>query len=260
MRGGEGFTGHPSLKERIRGLPGLALLFLLFTAAYEFSRYLAGPGSAVVPLDHAREIIRIERDLGLFIEPSWQRAATNVALVQQMAVWLYKYEHLAGSIAFLAWVWVWRPTAFPFVWRWFWVAHVVALVGFLLFPLAPPRLVPELGLADPTAADLANTPGWDVFQHIRNDFAAMPSLHVGYPLIYAAVIWSLHPDSRWRGLAWIWPATILFVVVATANHYVLDAVGGAFAVAVALGITLVVFREVPRPWTRAEPEFLSPST
>lgn len=237
------------LAEALRFLR-ITALFLVLTGIYEFSRYLAAPGAPLVPLRHARSVISFERALGLFVEPQLQSWIAGLPAIQTLAVWIYSYEHLAGSIAFLIWLWLMRPVQFPFVWRWFWIAHALALVGFWLYPLAPPRLLPELGLADPTAAQLASSPGASQFAHIRNDFAAMPSLHVGYPLIFAIVIWFALPHTQMRWLVWLWPLTIMFVVMATANHYWLDSVGGAFTIAAALAIALALFRDLPRPWTK----------
>ncbi len=229
----------------------VSLLFLLYTAIYEFIRYLVGPDSATAPLKHAHDVLRIERGLGLFIEPNLQRVMFDVPGLERLTVWAYKYEHLAGSILFLVWYFFKSPAKFTFVWRWFWIAHALAIVGFWLFPLAPPRLVPELGLIDPSAVALANTPGWALFDHIRNEYAAMPSLHVGYPLLFATVIWFEFPGTRLRWLAWLWPAGMAFVVMATANHYWLDAVGGAFVIAISAYLAQRLFGTLTTPWKAA---------
>ncbi|MGE3074903.1 MAG: phosphatase PAP2 family protein [Dehalococcoidia bacterium] len=239
----------PISEQAVRFL-GFAFLFVLFTGIYETLRWLAGPNSGRIPLVHARDIISLERGMGLFIEPTLQHWIDGRPIIEKLTVWAYKYEHLAGSILFLVWLFFMRPKLFPFVWRWFWLSHVFALFGFFFYPLTPPRLVPELGLSDPTAADLANTPGWAAFEHIRNEYAAMPSLHCGYPLLFATVIWFSFPGSRLRWLAWLWPATMIFVVQATANHYWLDAVGGAFVVGLAALVVTKVFPSMPRPWSR----------
>lgn len=233
---------------RLVGFLQRATLFVAFSAVYEIIRYLVGPGSDVVPLQHAGQVTDLERGLGLLVEPHVQRAAFAFPPVEDFVVWIYKYEHLTGSIVFLSWLYFWRPDHFPFVWRWFWIAHVLSILGFWLFPLAPPRLAPSLGLADPTAQALAATPGATAFDYIRNEFAAMPSLHVGYPLLFASVLWCVLPAQRVRWVVWVWPATMLFVVIATANHFWLDGVGGAVAVGVALWLTLRIYPRCPRPW------------
>ncbi len=250
---------QPQVSGRLERLPafiGMAVMFLALTALYETVRYLVGPDSSADALRHARALIDFEGDAGLFIEPSAQRFTNGLPWLEDFAVNVYKYEHLAGSIAFLVWLWLRRPATFPFVWRWFWMAHVIALCLFFLFPVAPPRLVPELGLADPTAADLASTPGWAIFERYRNDFAAMPSLHVGYPLLFATTLWFVLPGTRARWLVWFWPAAVLFSVVVTANHYWIDGLAGGVTIAIALGVALLAFPRLPRPWTRGSSQGL----
>ena len=104
--------------------------------------------------------------------------------------------------------------------------NALALVGYWLYPLAPPRLT-DLGLEDPTKATLELGGALSWFQPFRNEFAAMPSMHVGYTFLFAlTLVWLLRP-SPWRWLALLWPATMLFVVVSTANHWILDGLGGS---------------------------------
>lgn len=243
----------PRRLDRFVAFLSFAALFVVFTALYETVRYFVGPDSSAAALQHARSLVDFERTFGLFVEPSVQRSAQRVPWLEEFAVWTYKYEHLAGSVIFLAWAWLRRPSAFPFVWRWFWIAHAIALGVFLAFPVAPPRLVPELGLADPTAADLASTPGWAIFERYRNDFAAVPSLHVGYPLLFATTLWFLLPRTPARWIVWCWPAAVLFAVVATANHFWIDGLAGAATVGAALLLTVVLSPALPRPWT-AQPD------
>ena len=236
--------------ERLRQFAIVAFLFVVFSAIYEFTRYLVGTDDLRLPLANARDIIALERQLGLFFEPDLQRVTTGNAVLNQLSIWIYTYEHLIGAIVFYAAIWLFLPGKFPFIWRWFWVAHAVAILGFWLYPLAPPRLVPELGMIDPTAAALAAAPGAGAFSNIRNEFAAMPSLHIGYTFIYALVLWWVLPQTPLRWLVWLWPVTILYVVMATANHYWIDGVGAALCIGASLAITLVLYRDLPRPWTR----------
>jgi hypothetical protein len=232
-----------------RRFAAVAALFVLFSATYEYMRYLVGPDAEQTPFQHAHSIVHLERSLGLFVEPQLQAMMHHSVLLESAAVFVYKYEHLGGSILFLAALWWLRPSYFPFVWRWFWLAHVLAVLGFWLYPLAPPRLVLGLGMTDSTAAAVASTPGASQFDLIRNEFAAMPSLHCGYPLMFAVILWFLLRGRRVRLLVWLWPAALLFTVMATANHYWMDAAGGALTIGVALLIALKAFPQFPRPWS-----------
>ena len=111
----------------------------------------------------------------------------------------------------------------------------VALIGYWLYPLAPPRLSGIAAFADPTKESLELGGALSWFQPFRNEFAAMPSMHIGYTLLFALTL-VMMLDSRRRWLALLWPATMLFVVMATANHWWLD---GIVAVALLMVIRIV---------------------
>ncbi|MGH3804215.1 MAG: phosphatase PAP2 family protein, partial [Pseudonocardiaceae bacterium] len=117
-----------------------------------------------------------------------------------------------------------------------------------LFPLTPPRLAPELSFVDTMHAvgPSAYPPGDD---GIANQYAAMPSLHVGWALLVAIVVTRL-ATSRFRLLVWIHPAATLFVVVVTANPYWMD---GLVASAILLGVIGCVSSRVWKPVEKLEP-------
>ena len=136
-----------------------------------------------------------------------------------------------------------------FLHTWYWVTNGAAVIVYGLYPLAPPRFVAGLGLEDTTKAALELGGGLSWFQPFRNLYAAMPSMHVGQTVLYAlAITWLVR--SRWRWLVWLWPAMMLVTVMATANHYWLDGVGGTACVAVALAVTTLLVRD-GRPWVAA---------
>jgi PAP2 superfamily len=232
---------------RVRAIVLQGLLFFLLMVAYEGARHLVEPGTPAVPLDHASQIIDAERAMGLFVEPDIQRFTEDTPGLESASKWIYTLAHTPGFILFFVWMWFRQKARFAFVRNWFWVMNGVAVLGYWLYPLAPPRLVPELGLSDPTAASLELGGSLTWFQPFRNIFAAMPSMHVGYTVFFAVAI-ILLLKSPWRWLALVWPATILYVVMATANHYWLDGVGGAVTCGIALLITALVWRRLRRPW------------
>jgi PAP2 superfamily len=222
-------------------------LFLALMVAYEAVRDRLEPSTAAAPLRHAGQVVDLERSLGLFVEADVQRAVHGLPGGRFVTSWIYTIAYTAGFVGFFLWMWIRHRNRFAFVRTWFWVVHGVAVLGFWLFPLAPPRLA-GLGLADPTARtlDLGGSLRW--FEPFRNVYAAMPSMHVGQPVLFALTITWLARPSPWRFAAWLWPAGMLVVVMATANHYWLDAVGGATAVLVGLGITTLVLRRRRPPW------------
>jgi O-antigen ligase len=109
----------------------------------------------------------------------------------------------------------------------------IALVAYVAFPTAPPRLVPGLGIADTVGLAGHDTGS---FAGIRfNPYAAMPSLHVGWSLLAAIVVFRA-TGSRWlRALAVAHPLLMTLAVTQTGNHYVADSLAGAFVALLALG-------------------------
>jgi hypothetical protein len=222
-------------------------LFIALMAGYEFVRDRVEPSTPAVPLEHAQQIVDAERALGLFVEPDVQRAVNGFPGGEFVTSWIYTLTYTAGFVGFFLWVWFRRRDRFPFVRTWFWIVHGIAVIGFWLYPLAPPRLA-GLGLADPTARTLELGGSLSWFEPFRNLYAAMPSMHVGQPVLFAIAICWLARPSPWRFAAWLWPAGMLIVVMATANHYWLDAVGGAAAVLLGLGLATLVLRNQRKPW------------
>lgn len=251
----------PSVNERARAGARVGAsfamyvgLFMVFTVIYKTARWLAEPADATAPLANAGTVIDIERSLGIFIEPEMQRWVQDAG-IEPISTWFYTTAHQPGYVAFFIALFFLGRSIFPFVWRWFWVTSGLAVLGFWFFPLAPPRLVPSLGLDDPThtALELGGTTSWFINSDFRNIYAAMPSLHVGYPILFAAVIFYALRGRRLRWAAWLWPLVMGWATVASANHYFLDIVGGAAVVAVGAALTTLIWPALPRPWL-AEPQ------
>jgi hypothetical protein len=135
-------------------------------------------------------------------------------------------------------LWRWVPERYR-VWRDTFLAMCfVALLGFWLYPLCPPRFLPaHYGFVD-TAATIGGMGPFDSgsMKDTGNLWAAMPSLHIGWALFTASALWSVVRRGRWRALLALYPAGTLFAVVVTGNHYVLDGVGGAVALAAGFGV------------------------
>jgi membrane-associated phospholipid phosphatase len=132
----------------------------------------------------------------------------------------------------------------------------ISLLGYWLYPTAPPRFLPELGL-DPASSVTGNTPllsspGDPLF----NPFAAVPSMHAGLSMIFAwslALLVSLRPL---KVLLFAYPLLMTYVVVASGNHFWLDALLGAFTAAAAAGVAILLGRLHP-DWS-FRPETPSP--
>ena len=111
------------------------------------------------------------------------------------------------------------------------IATAIALVGYVLFPAAPPRLA-GLGFADTvthsTGLDLSS----DMLGALYNPFAAVPSLHFGYALIVGVSLATIARHRVVRVLGALYPPAMLLIIVATGNHFFVDAALGGLAVVV----------------------------
>ncbi|GAC1431667.1 MAG: hypothetical protein NVSMB65_05170 [Chloroflexota bacterium] len=150
----------------------------------------------------------------------------------------YLYGHFLGTAVFLTWLYLFRRTAFVFVRDVLFASTGMALIIYILFPLAPPRLVPRQGFTDVLAVWLkSHVQG---VQAAFNPYAAMPSLHFVWALIVGATLAIVGRHIVLRVLGPVYTALMLATIVISANHFILDAVGSVVVVAVATtGVWLV---------------------
>lgn len=144
-------------------------------------------------------------------------------------------------LAILGVLYVRRPADYRWVRSSIGFATLLALVGFWLYPLAPPRLMPGLGFIDTVhgVQDFAK-PDYGALTEMTNQYAAMPSLHFGWSLWCGVVVVMLAPKPWMKALGLLHPLFTVSAIIATANHWVLDAVGGAAVVALGFGLTHVL--------------------
>ena len=159
---------------------------------------------------------------------------------------LYVALHFAGTAAALTWVHRRHPHAFPFLRTTLIVSTALALVGYVLYPAAPPRLA-DLGFADTVTTHTGLNLSSDLLGSLYNPIAAVPSLHFGYSLIVGVAIAQL-ASRRWMRIAGAaYPALMLLVIVATGNHFLFDAVAGGLVVAAGWFVASRLRRAGPRP-------------
>jgi len=219
-------TGRLAPYLREAGL--VAALYALWQLACSVS--LLGSAGA---FSRARWILRLEHAGRLPSEHRAQRLITGHPLLMQSANWYYAAMHFTAVGALLVWLFARHRQRYAEV-RNVLVAVTAASLLMQLLPVAPPRLLPELGYVD-TAARYGQSV-YDLSGISLDQLAAMPSVHVGWSLLVAwAVLRVSHARHRWWVLAH--PLVTVFVVVATANHFWLD--GIVAAVLLALSITLL---------------------
>lgn len=239
-----------------QGWTDLLRQILLFCGAYWLYRLVRGTvdGRAAEAFDNARSLIDAERSLGLFVEPSVHAWAEGREAIIDFASWTYVNSHFTITVATLAWLYLRRNERFYFVRNMFMVAMGLALVGYAAFPTAPPRFMPEWGFTDSVAAFTGVTADSASADMLFNPFAAVPSMHVAFALMLGATMASM-TRRRWaRALWWSYAPVVTFVVVATANHWWLDAFFGALVAAVSAAAAHGVFaRARPDVWAWKPP-------
>jgi hypothetical protein len=232
----------PTGVRRLRWTRELALVALLYGV------YLAARAVIGVPVSDAiargGDILDLEGFLHLDVERTLNRGLTAVPALGLLAAYLYATLHYVVTPVVLGWVALRRRADYRVARNGLVLATGLGLVGYWLLPTAPPRLVTG-GFTDTMArfsdlgwwGDAASAPRG--MESLSNQYAAMPSLHVGWAVWVALVLTRLSPSPTVRRWAWAYPAVMALVVMSTANHYLLDAVAGA---AVALAGTAIARR------------------
>jgi PAP2 superfamily len=200
-------------------------------------------GSVGASLDNARALLDIQAALALDIEGS-VIDATRDRGAHDLLTFAYEHIHLPMLLAFLAAARLAAPARYPLIRLTLFASYLPAAVLIGLIPTAPPRWLPELGSAGPpTDAQLTATTS----ELLQNSTAAIASQHFGYALLIAAGSLWLCPRSPLARALVLYPAFVFLVVVATANHYVLDCVIGALTIGFGAAVAAAVANGVPRP-------------
>jgi membrane-associated phospholipid phosphatase len=224
-------------------------ILVLFDLAYETVRGLAD-GQRAVALAHGQQLIDIERSTHTFFEPALQSFFLPAQLLVDVANQIYLNSQFTVTSAFLIWIYLYRNESYYFVRNMFVVAMGLALVGYTLYPTAPPRLFPEHGFVD-TIVDFSNVNHDSALAKVFiNPFAAVPSMHVAFALMLGCT--GVRVARHWYTKAfWVfWPLLITWVVIVTANHYWLDAaLGAAVAAMSALVAQRLLARARPDAWS-----------
>lgn len=217
---------------------GLLFALLLF---YRWVRYLVRD-QVLEAFENLERIVAFERWFGLFVEPQLNRLVLSSDALVWLANRYYVHGHFPVMIATLLWLYARHPDVYrPF--RSLLIgASAVGMVIHGIYPLAPPRMVPDLGFVD-TLAQFGPTvySSGSVTADEANRLAAMPSLHAGWALLVAIAVVSASGHG-WRWWAMLHPALMTITIMATANHWWIDAVFG-FAV-----VAVVALHPRCRPW------------
>jgi PAP2 superfamily len=209
------------------------LLIGVLYAAYSCGRMLA-TGKVDEALDHGRKIFHIEKVLHIDVERVLNSLLTHSTVLGVSCDFAYAALHYIITPVVLVWLWRRHSGHYRMARTWLGISTVLGLIGFTLLPTAPPRLLEHsYGFVD-SMAQYASFGWWGAdasaprgLGGMTNEYAAMPSLHVGWSLWCGVMIWRYARSPILRVLGLLYPLVIAFVVMGTANHYLLDAVAGA---------------------------------
>lgn len=205
-------------------IAGLAVLYGL----YEVVRGVGGEDYSAA-FANTRDIVELEQQLGVFAEQGIQRAAESVHLLPALLGLAYVTLHFLGTALALVWVHRRHRASFPIVRTTLIASTAFALAGYVLYPAAPPRLA-DLGFSDTVSAATGLNLSSDLLGSFYNPIAAVPSLHFGYAVIVGVAVAALAGRAWVRALGWLYPLAMLAIIVATGNHFFLDAAAGGLVV------------------------------
>lgn len=209
--------------------------------AYMYSRALVFDDFGAKALANASAIISFEKSLGFFWEPEWQAwiidSAKHLVIFFNWAyiVTFWPIILVTGLILYLV-----NRRRYRYYRNVVLVSFILALLGFMLFPLAPPRMMADhfvdtIKAFGPTfyaSRELAN---------YYNPYAAMPSLHFSWTLMFGILF--IQTPGKWFKIAGVaYPALTLIAITVTANHYIMDAIGGAILMMLSFAIVELGFR------------------
>ena len=213
----------------------LAIEVVVVTAAlgvYTAGRYLVEPGGSVA-LDNTSHLISFEKSLHSYFEADFQQFVLRWEAAARFANWVYSFAFLAITGAILLWLWSTDAPNYRLLRNSLGVSALLAVPTLALFPVAPPRLAADSGLIDSIALF-----GRD--HAFANEYAAMPSLHVGWMALAGVVLGRSVGGKLGLAIALILGPLMLLDVVATGNHFWIDGViGSAYALGAAAALIML---------------------
>jgi hypothetical protein len=193
------------------------------------------PTRTAIAFRNADEILAAEAAIGLDFELAVNRWVASIDWLAIVSNYFYATAHFVVTIGVLVWMYRRHPLEYRALRTPLYVCNLVALAGYYLYPLAPPRFLD--GYVDTVV--VFNTWGsWGSagVAESTNQFAAMPSMHFGWALWCGIAIFTLARRPVTRALGIAYPVAVMFVIVGTANHFWLDAAAGGLCVALGFAV------------------------
>ncbi len=198
-------------------------------------------------LANGLDVIALERALGVYWELEMQFWILDHYWAIRAMNWIYFWGHMPVIVGFAVYLWLRHRPTYTLIRNAFLASGAIAVVIYALYPVAPPRLIPLAGYVDTMA--IFDRVGYQAqeAQAFVNPYAAIPSLHVGWAMLLGGVAaWVGRGHALIVLVGVLWPVAMLFSIVMTANHFLLDAVAGAVVSLAGLGIAYALRRGAPR--------------
>jgi hypothetical protein len=186
-------------------------------------------------------VLDLERSLGLDPEHALNAWLSRHHELSEVVVFWYENVHIVVTLAVFVWLWWRRPGSLGVMRATIVLVNLIALAVFWSFPAAPPRMLS--GSYVDLVSSVHGLPAWQIGATAlhSNQLCSLPSLHIAWATWCSIAVWQLSSRRVLRAVAVAYPFVTTFAVMATANHYLADAVAGA-------GITFAVYLLLSRSW------------
>jgi hypothetical protein len=243
---GHGVAGLRSPRSPRR--PRLWFEILLIAVSYWLYSLVrnAVPEQKAAALSNADWLWSVERFMGIAVERSVNHTVNSVTWLIVSMNYYYATLHFVVTIGVLIWLFRRHPGRYAPARLALFATTAVALLGYYLYPLAPPRLMNgghfiDTVMIHETWGSMAS----GNFKQMSNQYAAMPSMHIGWSLWCGLTLFALASAPWARILGLLYPTATLIVIVATANHFWLDAVGGMACLAFGYAVSYAWYGALP---------------
>lgn len=214
----------------------------------------AVPEQRTAALNNADWIWRTEHHLGMAFEESVNHAVNSVTWLIVGMNYYYATLHFVVTLSVLVWLYRSHPGRYAATRLVLFATTAVALVGYYLYPLAPPRLMNGGDFVDTVMVHQTwGSMASGDLKHMSNQYAAMPSMHIGWSVWCGLTIFALAKLPWVRILGLLYPVVTLVVIVATANHFWLDAGGGVLCLAFGFAVARLWYGTLPYALPRVVP-------
>ena len=185
--------------------------------------------------EHASWIVSFEQNIGIFQEAWFQSWIVGSNWRIDLANAVYIYGHWPVIAATLVWLLIRHRQMFQVYRSALLISGAIGIVFFVMFPLAPPRFLGGLGFVDTVSL---HSEAYRVLQppSLTNQYAAMPSLHVGWNLLMGIAIVTQTRHLFWKVFGVAMPLLMYLATIVTANHFILDGLAGATIALIGLTI------------------------